>query len=484
MRKRFDVQYELDVTPIEEVKIPVKSRDELPPVLRALQHIYITPSLNKAVFELLESKITTGRIGRPGMSLWEILVLGVVRLTLDVNYDRLEHISNYDKLVRDILGVKTFDSDGKKYPLQTIKDNVVLLDEETLNEINELVVKAGHRLKKKDKELDVKVDTYAVESNVHFPTDLNLLYDACHKCIDLVASIISDSGIYGWRKYKDWHRRIKRSFRTASRQSARGGKNFEYRLIESSETYLRIAGELSQKIKRTKDDLVTVASRSQRKALKLAQLNEFEKLLDKHINLVTRRIIYREKIPHNEKIFSLFEPYTEWINKGKSGNKVELGLNVAVCTDQYGFILYHRILEKEHDVDVAIPIAEWVLEHWGIRSISYDKGFWSKDNHAALTQIMRNLIMPKKGKLNKEEYSREHSKQFKALRNKHSAIESDINSLEHHGLNRCPDKGLEHFKRYIALGILSFNLHRLGNILIENDRKVLEKRRRRKSKAA
>lgn len=133
---------------------------------------------------------------------------------------------------------------------------------------------------------------------------------------------------------------------------------------------------------------------------------------------------------------------------------------------------------------MAIPIAEWVLEHWGIRSISYDKGFWSKGNNATLTQIMRNLIMPKKGKLNKEEYSREHSKQFKALRNKHSAIESDINSLEHHGLNRCPDKGLEHFKRYIALGILSFNLHRLGNILIENDRKVLEKRRRRKLKAA
>ena len=155
-----------------------------------------------------------------------------------------------------------------------------------------------------------------------------------------------------------------------------------------------------------------------------------------------------------------------------------------MCTDQYGFILYHRILEKEHDVDVAIPIAEWLLEHWSIRSVSYDKGFWSTGNNTTLTQIMRNLIMPKKGKLNKEEYSREHSKQFKALRNKHSAIESDINSLEHHGLNRCPDKGLERFKRYIALGILSFNLHRLGNILIENDRKALEKRRRRKLKAA
>lgn len=102
MRKRFEVQYELGCTKIEDIKIPEKSRDELPPVLRALQHIYVTPSLNKAVFDILESKIVISPIGRPGLSLWEILVLGTVRLTLNTNYDRLEHMSNYDILVRDL----------------------------------------------------------------------------------------------------------------------------------------------------------------------------------------------------------------------------------------------------------------------------------------------------------------------------------------------------------------------------------------------
>ena len=78
------------------------------------------------------------------MSLWEILVLGAVLLTLDTNYDRLEHISNYDILARELLGVSTFGSHGKRYPLQTIKDNVSLLTDEMLNEINELVAKEGH----------------------------------------------------------------------------------------------------------------------------------------------------------------------------------------------------------------------------------------------------------------------------------------------------------------------------------------------------
>ena len=75
MRKRFEVQYELGCTQIEDIKIPEKSRDELPPVLRALQHIYVIPSLNKAVFDILESKIVISPIRSSGFeSLGDISV--------------------------------------------------------------------------------------------------------------------------------------------------------------------------------------------------------------------------------------------------------------------------------------------------------------------------------------------------------------------------------------------------------------------------
>ena len=472
MRKRFEIQYEIGVTPINRVKFPERSRDELPSVLRALQHIYTTPALNEAIFKLLESRIGRSPTGRPGMSFWELLVLGVVRLTLDIDYDRLEHVANYDTLVRGILGVYKFGFDGKRYPIQTIKDNVSLFTEEMLIEINELIVTAGHKLiKKKDEELEVKVDTYVVESNVHFPTDLNLLWDAGRKCIDYVEFIISGSDTCGWRKFKDWKRRINSAYKYSVKQSKSGGRNREERLQEAVEPYLQLARELSQKLKVTKSELTLAACRSKVKIATLVLLNRFEKLLDKHIDLVHRRIILGEKIPHKEKMFSLFEPYTEWINKGKGGNRVELGLNVAICTDQYGFILHHRVLEKEHDVDVAVPIADYLLERRNTRSISFDKGFWSKENFENLTHKVIDLIMPKKGKRNKNEYIREHSKQFRSLRKKHSVIESDINCLEHHGLNRCPDKGMKHFRKYVALGIISFNLHRLGNVLLKNDRK-------------
>jgi len=484
MRKRFEIQHEIGATPVDEIEFPKRSRDELPAVLRGLQYIYITSSLNSEVFELLESKIGNSKTGRPGMSFWEILVLGTVRLTLDVNYDRLEHIANYDRLVREMLGVETKFKNLKKYPIQTLKDNICLLTEELLEQINDLVVSAGHKLKKKSEELAIKVDSYAVESNVHFPTDLNLLWDACRKCTDLVVNILSGSNMPGWRKHQDWKRRLKRKFRIASKHSAGGGKNYNDRLEESVIDYLELAEQLSQKIKESSTDIEAAVLTSPDKMSKLDQLKEFEKYLDKQINLIRRRIIYKEKIPHEEKMFSLFETYTEWIKKGKAGNKVELGLKVAVSSDQFGFVVDHRIMEKENDVDVTIPIAEKLLQKYPVKSISYDKGFWSGQNYTELSSKIEELIMPKKGRLNKEEYTREHKNQFIALRKNHSAVESDINSLEHHGLNRCPDKSKEHFIRYVALGVLSYNLHKLGNILIEKDRKALEKKRFKESQAA
>ncbi len=88
------------------------------------------------------------------------------------------------------------------------------------------------------------------------------------------------------------------------------------------------------------------------------------------------------------------------------------------------------------------------------------------------------VVMPKKGKKNKAEQEEESSKTFKKLRHKHSAVESDINRLEHHGLDRCPDKGLNAFKRYCALGVLAANLHKLGNVLQEKAWEQCEKSRK------
>ena len=71
------------------------------------------------------------------------------------------------------------------------------------------------------------------------------------------------------------------------------------------------------------------------------------------------------------------------------------------------------------------------------------------------------------GRPNKEDKQRQSQKEFRKNRKQHAAVESAINSLEHHGLNRCPDKGKKAFSRYAAAACCGFNLHRLGSILLK-----------------
>ena len=124
-----------------------------PQILRGLQYIYVNIELRNAVFKLLETHIQPDadqKNGRPGMDLWKIFVVGVLRLDLNWDYDRLHEQVNNHKTIRQMLGhADIFDTDY--YQLQTLKDNVCLLTPSLLNEINEIVVTSGHALVKKKK---------------------------------------------------------------------------------------------------------------------------------------------------------------------------------------------------------------------------------------------------------------------------------------------------------------------------------------------
>src|SRR3989304_8313915 len=86
----------------------------------------------------------------------------------------------------------------KRYSLTSLKENVSKIDDELLEEINEIVVKEGHQIKKKEGEkLRVKIDSYVLESTVHFPTDINLLLDSGRKVIETVEKIIEEIAVEG-----------------------------------------------------------------------------------------------------------------------------------------------------------------------------------------------------------------------------------------------------------------------------------------------
>jgi len=196
---------------------------------------------------------------------------------------------------------------------------------------------------------------------------------------------------------------------------------------------------------------------------------------------ITRRLVEDEKIPHDEKIFSIFEPYTEWIVKGKAGVSQELGVRFCIVEDQHGFLLNHRMMYGEGDKQMVV---DFMKDTKGIYpnffACSFDKGFHSaKDengftNRDSIEQLDIKAYLPVQGRLNAADKERQSQDDFRRNRKQHAAVESAINSLEHHGLDRCPDKGQKAFSRYAAAACCAFNLHRLGFLILKQQLQVLQ----------
>jgi hypothetical protein len=164
MRTVHEPQMKFDEVDIATIELDLKSRDDIPPILRGLQHIYTNAALRASVFKVLErvmpSRSGPGlsnedrhrkadhRLGRPGMEQWKILVFSVLRLGLNTDNDRIHELANHHDTIRQMLGHGGWE-DKTTYKRQTIKDNLCLFTPEIIDEINQLVVKAGHVLVKK-----------------------------------------------------------------------------------------------------------------------------------------------------------------------------------------------------------------------------------------------------------------------------------------------------------------------------------------------
>ena len=168
---------------------------------------------------------------------------------------------------------------------------------------------------------------------------------------------------------------------------------------------------------------------------------------------------------------SLFEPHTDLIKKGKSQPAEEFGRRLLVSTQQDGLILDYKIMGSGSETAEVVPLADRLLSNYGegnLKGISFDKGFSSQQDRELLELYIPEVVLPKKGRRSQADLQRERAPIWRKRKNAHSAVESDINCLEHHGLDRCPDKGFAGYKRYVGLGVLAYNLHKIGARILRN----------------
>ncbi len=464
MRKIRDRQMKFGGVNIEDIELDHKCRDDLPVLLQGIQHLYKNEKFRNGLFAILEEKIlpkVNKKVGRPGMEVWRIFMMGMVKQGTGCDFDHLHDMVNQHTALREFLGhVKVWDK--YQYNYQTMVDNVNLLSPEILDEINALIVEVGHEVagKKFGELLRGRCDSFVAETNVHYPTDVNLLWDAMRSLIRVTSKAARGRGVSGWRQWKHLTQRIKDLFQDVRRANrARPQRVEEY------------LGRCEEVVKRAEKTLPYLVAKRE-KVKTINRIKEDVEHAKRQIDQVNRRVLQGEKIPHSEKVFSIFEPHTRWISKGKAGCPVELGVPVCILEDHFGFILHHEVMWEGSDVDYAVKMVKRGQELFpSLRAVSFDRGFHSPQNRIKLDELLEHNVLPKKGRSNKADLERERGEEFVAMRRKHSAVESAINNLEHRGLDRVRARGADGFARTVSLSIAAFNIHRIGLLLRRRKRR-------------
>jgi len=404
------------------------------------------------------------------------------RAGCNFDYDKLKEIADNHSTVRQMLGHGILDFDSR-YPLQTVKDNVSLLTPDVLDSINRFVVEFGHQLQGKSEKENflARCDSFVVETNVHYPTDINLLLDAMRKVITLLSLACAAEGLSDWRQSGHNKRQLKKAYRKAQqlkRSTSNDSKKKAQREQAIQEAYLGYLSLSTSFLNKAASTLKKLGQSPLSMARALA-IEHYMNHARRQIEQVYRRVILGESIDHDEKVFSVFEGHTEWISKGKAGVPQELGRKVCIVEDQYGFIIHHQIMTKQTDQDITVPFTRELKALFpDLAGCSFDKGFYSPDNVKELGTVLDQVVLPKKGKRSQKQNELESTEAFVTARRQHAAVESAINALENHGLDRCPDKGEDAFYRYISLAVLSRNIQIIGHLLQQKEYKQ-EKRKQR-----
>ncbi len=474
MRIAFDPQLRLDCTPVLDVRLNTACRDEIIPILTALQHIYARPALRDSLLEAVAQDVngaSSADRGRPGMHYWSILVLGAVRLGCNLNYDRLQNLAEEHRSLRLIMGLGGW-CDEPTFDWRCLRDNIALLSPDTIERLNHLIVAEGHRLVPEAAET-VRGDSFVVAADIHYPTDSGLIGDGLRTIVATARRLAGLLGVGGWRQHRHLLRAVKKHLRTINRIAAGKGRDFRKRIQDA----YRVLFDASDRVIARATELLDPALISVGLGSAMGAVEKLKtKLLD-FVNLTIhacdqarRRVLAEEQVANDEKLFSVFEPETQLIKRGKVPQPVEFGHRVLIIEDGAGFVCHYAILPRgAEDREVLVGEMKQVQRRLDgrIRRASFDRGFHSPENQRELAELVARPCLPVTGRIQAERQEREATVEFRRARRRHPGIESAIGALQSgNGQARCRDRTFGGYCRYVGLGVLGRNLHVLGKLLI------------------
>jgi transposase, IS5 family len=349
----------------------------------------------------------------------------------------------------------------------------------TLKAINELVVGSAVKLCVEDGS-KLRVDTTVVETDIHHPTDNTLLWDVVRvltRLLGRLAEALELRRIAGFRnRSRAAHRRMYEIQRmtTRQRQGAGSQQTAAYRAL------IAIAEEVVANAGTALDDTAEMRGKDLLTALNIEALRDeiahYCALGTRVIDQARRRVLDGEQVPTSDKIYSIFEPHTDLIKRGKVRAPVEFGHKVFLAESARGLITQYEVL-RGNPAD-EVHVARSLKRHRRIfrRSPALygaDRGFFSENNVAVcLRGGVATVSIPQRGGCKApQRRAYERSPAFKQGQRFRAGIEGRISVLMRgRGMKRCRAEGTERFALFVGAAVLANNLMIIGELLTNRSR--------------
>jgi len=296
-----------------------------------------------------------------------------------------------------------------------------------------------------------------------------LIRDGIRKVIELAVLQAEAFDLSGWRQHAHLLKKVLKLSRHIERIAARKGPNYEARLKKPYRYLLKISGKILRKARCLCEELEALDGG----VVLICQVQEIRTFMERtnHVRRTARRrVLNGEKVPNEDKLFSIFEPHTQLYKRGKASEPKQFGRLFLVFEDTVGFVVHHHLLPRDKaDRDVIVEQTKVLQEllNGKMESLSLDRGFHTPENQVQLSRIVKHPCPPKPGAKQAAQQEATATVQFRQARQRHSGVESAIGALQAgNGLKRCRDHTEIGFERYLSLGILGRNLHTLGRLLI------------------
>ena len=476
----------MDCVPIDQVSLNFESRDEIVPVLAGLQHLYSEVELRDQVMQLVAADVnesTRDDIGREGLSYWQILVLGVVRLGCNLDYDKLQDLCENHRSLRGMLNVG--DWDQTSFGWRRIRDTLCLLKPATLEKINERIVRHGQEFHG-DARSRVRADSFVCETNIHYPTESSLIWDGMKKLIPLGRKLAESLGIEDWRQSSYQLKKIKQQVREIARLSSSKSPTVKAGIYPAYGVLLERVGVVLDRI-RSLQKAGREATLNSSQSGWLEKIDRFYQPTSQVVSTAYRRTQLGETVANEDKLFSIFETHTQLYRRGKAGEPNQFGRLVMVYEDAAGFISHYYLMRREEmDADVVVKQTKIAQRKHGgeIEDASFDRGYFSETNQTDLKAFVKHPCLPPRHRNQYAQWLQKASVRVHGSRKHHSGIESTIGSFQRgNGMKRCRDRTESGLERYLGLAVLGRNIHVLGKLLVTVNNAKSEAARTKRKKA-